>query len=292
MHPMAAASALSDSDLVRSGLARMEALIHGARLGRIESVQGTCVVHGSFAGYRIGREVSRCPLCAQERAAREAQERIATSVQSRRSDVAAQRLLEHIPERYVSASLDAYKVYAGRKQEQVLQVIRHLSSRVEEWILAGTNLCLLGSRGTGKTHLSVCLMRSAIDAGHTANLVTASQIFSLTKGYKEEEALAKLASFDLLVIDEIGLQKGSSDEEIRLGTLANLRYNARRPTIWVSNLDRSEFLLLVGARVHDRIAEDSGLLLECTWESYRRQAEKPEVARSLQDKLAKLLNTA
>jgi DNA replication protein DnaC len=47
------------------------------------------------------------------------------------------------------------------------------------------------------------------------------------------------------------------------------RYDRKKPTILVSNLSLEEVKEALGDRIVDRIREDKGTVLECSWQSWR-----------------------
>ncbi|MNJ56206.1 DNA replication protein DnaC [compost metagenome] len=78
-----------------------------------------------------------------------------------------------------------------------------------------------------------------------------------------------LGGLDLLVIDEIGCQKGS---EYELGLLHNIidrRYQAVLPTVLISNLDPDGLKAYIGDRALDRLRQNGGKVVGFTWSSMR-----------------------
>jgi DNA replication protein DnaC len=67
---------------------------------------------------------------------------------------------------------------------------------------------------------------------------------------------------DLLVLDDLGAERTSEWVQETLGLVVNTRYNARRPTIFTSNLvdspdntDPQGFIFQLGARTRSRLVE-------------------------------------
>ena len=73
----------------------------------------------------------------------------------------------------------------------------------------------------------------------------------------------------MLILDEVGVQFGSETEENLLFDIINTRYEDRKPTILISNLDGAGVKKYLGERAFDRIREDGGKLIPFTWSSYR-----------------------
>ena len=109
--------------------------------------------------------------------------------------------------------------------------------------------------------------------------VTAGKAFRAVKdtyrrdsGKSEEEALAGFAQPDLLVMDEIGVQYGSSTELNILFDIVNERYERMLPTILISNLALPKLAEYAGERVIDRMRENGGKMIVFDWKSHRGTA--------------------
>ena len=86
----------------------------------------------------------------------------------------------------------------------------------------------------------------------------------------ETQVLESYASPALLVLDEIGATSGSDHERQMLFELVNQRYEARRPTLLVSNLNAEEVRAFLGERIMDRLRDGGGKMLRMDWESFRK----------------------
>jgi len=77
-----------------------------------------------------------------------------------------------------------------------------------EWIEQRSNICLVGSPGTGKTHLATALGLAACRQGKRVRFFTAaalvSQLEEAQKQYQVDRLLAQLDRADLLICDELG----------------------------------------------------------------------------------------
>ena len=76
------------------------------------------------------------------------------------------------------------------------------------WIEAGEPLVLLGDSGTGKTHLLIALGTAAAEQGRRVRYVTTAALVNELAEAADDKRLSRLvaryASLDLLVLDEIG----------------------------------------------------------------------------------------
>jgi DNA replication protein DnaC len=77
-----------------------------------------------------------------------------------------------------------------------------------EWIKQKSNCCLIGSHGTGKTHISIGLGLAACRAGLRVQFFTAAELVSELekeqKQYTLDRFLRQLERTHLLIIDELG----------------------------------------------------------------------------------------
>lgn len=120
---------------------------------------------------------------------------------------------------------------------------------------------VVGPCGTGKSHLAQALGHSAIRAGYDVLFTTMSKMLTQLNAARAADTFdrqfAKLASTDLLIIDDFGLKplKGSQDEDFH-DVIAE-RYE-RKSTIVTSNLDIPEWTdafpnRILGAATIDRL---------------------------------------
>lgn len=139
----------------------------------------------------------------------------------------------------------------------------------------GTIVGLVGSRGTGKTQL--CAVACAYSAwnGRGARYITVMDLLSeiketYTDGGKERVVLSKYKNVPLLVLDEWQERSDTSWEASKLTNLIDYRYGALLDTIIVANQTPKEFMASIGESIFSRMQE-TGLLVECTWKSFREK---------------------
>ena len=135
------------------------------------------------------------------------------------------------------ASFD-FTAIASLNKQKVLELARC------EWIDQHFNCCLVGNSGTGKTHVSVGLGRSACEAGYRVRFFTAAHLVTALekarKQYDLDRFLSKLDKVDLLIVDEMGyLSFSRSGAELLFQVFAD-RYE-RRSLLISSNLAFSEW---------------------------------------------------
>ena len=146
----------------------------------------------------------------------------------------------------------------------------------------GYGMYLWGSSGSGKTHLMACMVNEL-----TSNYVPClfTNFFEIAKQikktynrslYSESDFINQIANIPFLFIDDFGterVQKEGEDTWLqeRVYDVINKRYNARKPTIFSSNLSIQELVEKQGimTKTVDRVVELSSAIIEVKGDSYR-----------------------
>lgn len=240
-----------------------------------------CDIHGDITErgmqWIAGRAIRWAGCSACNKAVQDAE--IAEDV--RRQEDARQKRLEAkisaagIPEALRDRSFDTYRA-TNDGQQRALQVAREFADNFwTRHMPTGAVLVLAGERGTGKGHLAVSCALQVMQRGTAMYLRTTDLIRRVRATWRrdsamsEEELLSTLAQLDLLVIDEVGMQRGTEDEQIILFDVIDRRYADLRPTILITNLDGATFKEFVGPRLMDRLNERA-IFVPFKWESYRK----------------------
>jgi DNA replication protein DnaC len=113
-----------------------------------------------------------------------------------------------------------------------------------EWIEQRANVCLVGSPGTGKTHLATALGLAACRQGKRVRFFTAAALVTrleeAQKQYQLDRLLGQLDKTDLLICDELGyLSFSRAGAELLFQVFAD-RYE-RRSLLVTSNLAFGEW---------------------------------------------------
>jgi len=111
------------------------------------------------------------------------------------------------------------------------------------------NVVFVGPAGVGKSHIAQALGHRACRARHSVHYAAAHQLLSELRAARADHTwnkrIERLASIDLLIIDDLGLRPLAHDEPIDLYEIIRRRYE-RGSTILTSNRDINEWYALFG----------------------------------------------
>lgn len=172
----------------------------------------------------------------------------------------------------VFKDLDTFDFSAvpGLSKPKILELSRG------DWIQQKTNCCLVGSSGTGKTHLATALGLSACRQGKRVRFHTAAALVNrleeAQKQYQLDRLLKQLDKIDLLICDELGyLSFNRTGAELLFQVFAD-RYE-RASLLITTNLPFSEWQQVfqgerMTAALLDRLTHHCEIF-EMNGESYR-----------------------
>ena len=122
------------------------------------------------------------------------------------------------------------------------------------------NLLLIGTTGTGKTHISTAIAKVVISQGFDVlydsvhNIITEFETDKFRSGYTPSEPLSeKYLECDLLIIDDLGTEFVSPFSISALYNLLNTRQNRGLSTIISTNLSAKELAGKYEGRIYSRI---------------------------------------
>lgn len=237
-------------------------------LGKLEirQVKTMCPLHGEYLANQVWlsgqiKEISECPECFKLKQAQKAiEEEKARKEEAERNR--KQRIVEtRMPLEYQTKDFSTF-IQETDSQKAAFKLARRFVKGWEKAKAGGYGLLFLGSCGTGKTHLACAIMIELLKeyAFSYPRYYKASEIFSSVRSTyqtgvitNEEEMLKFFSSIQLLVIDEVGIQKGSEAEKRILFSILDNRVTSNKPTILMSNLGPKALAELLGDRLYDRV---------------------------------------
>src|SRR6188472_3957686 len=184
-----------------------------------------------------------------------------------REVVTARNLADaRVPAKFAKAELATYKPDTD-SQRDALRLARKF---VDAFPAEQKGIVFFGPTGVGKTHLATGLLKAVIrDKGARGYFFQTTELLRLVRETynraveeTEMEVLRPVLEADVLVLDDLGVEKTSEWVQETLGLVINTRYNARRHTIVTSNLrdpidntDMNSFMVQLGVRSRSRLLE-------------------------------------
>ncbi|AZS50670.1 AAA family ATPase [Entomomonas moraniae] len=239
----------------------------------------TCEKHGEYKAnlicLRDGDRWSTCEQCQQEkRDAENRAEQERAAIEARRVSIEKRLGNACIPPRFQNKGFENYLADNEGQKRALAKCLRY-ADQFNENYETGKSLLLLGGVGTGKTHLANAIANKIIrEQGRTALYSTVGNVLRLIRSTfnnsdtRELDIYQLFSDPDLLIIDEIGVQKSSEFELTALFDIINDRYENMLPTIIISNHGPSELPNYLGDRVVDRLRE-GGEAIGFDWTSSR-----------------------
>ncbi len=155
-----------------------------------------------------------------------------------------------------------------------------------DYIKKHDNVIAIGNSGTGKTHVSISLGLAACQQGYNVGFTTASTlVHEMLEAHDDRQLLkykAKLAKYQLLIIDELGFVPLSKTGAELLFDVFSSRYE-RGSIIVTTNLPFEEWPKIFGCErltgaLLDRLTHHVHIL-EMNGESYRFNQSKQQKDR-------------
>lgn len=141
----------------------------------------------------------------------------------------------------------------------------------------GGGFVFSGGAGTGKNHLAAAICNALMPQNKSCLIITVNELMQkLRNTYQrdsnitEDQFIRSVIDFDLLIIDEIGLQRGTDAERLAINQIVDGRMCRLKPTGMLTNLDANSMSDVLGVRVMDRMRNDGGKWMQFNWGSYRK----------------------
>lgn len=249
------------------------------------TVARECEHHGPYQARQLDMPegfdpvLMGCPTCASAADKAATERRRHNEQRLRMQKLRGLTSAAAIPEKYSNVAVaDFVTEHPG---ERVAKTI--CETYVRTWAdqrVKGGSLVFTGVCGTGKTHLA-CGIGNAVMGEHLGTVMfgTVPQIVGLVRetyrdGAKrsERQVINDMMEPDLLIVDEIGAHRGTEHELQVLFEIINTRYQALKPMILISNLNKEQLESFLGERIMDRFRE-CGIVVPFNWPSYRARKQ-------------------
>ncbi len=167
-----------------------------------------------------------------------------------------------------TATFKTYKpttVELGEAKTRLMQYVKDFKP------YESNNLLLVGSYGTGKSHLSVAITKELMRNGHTCLFLSVPKLFTKIKQtyggnstISEADILDLIESVDLFVLDDLGTEytnKRSNDDNwahTKLFEVLDSRLG--KPTIYTTNLSSEQLREKLNSRNLSRLMDQTEVI--------------------------------
>jgi DNA replication protein DnaC len=183
---------------------------------------------------------------------------------ARMAGARARALEARIPKRYRDVAFDRYPV--TDIEATVVEQVRRFCLQIEANLDAGRGLWLEGDPGTGKTTLAMLVSKAAIEARRTTAIYSLPRLMGVLRESIDSEdgllnLLDRLATVDLLHLDDLGAEHRTDWVLEQLYSIVNTRYEEQRSIVLTTNATEQELAEQLGARTVSRLVEICGVPL-------------------------------
>lgn len=193
-----------------------------------------------------------------------------------------------IPRRYERCSFSNYHPAASRSAQ--LQAFNDAFKLVDEYPAVDRGLLFTGSVGTGKTHLSVAILRGLAEKGIPCLfyefgplLKEIQDSYNPVSQASELRVLSPVYEAEVLVLDELGASKPTDWVRDTMMQIIGTRYNNRKLTIFTTNYSdtrrnpQEETLEdRIGVRLRSRLYEMCKMVI-VEGDDYRRRLDMQQI---------------
>lgn len=154
-------------------------------------------------------------------------------------------------------------------RENIQKIHRATLYFSENFDKTGDNLLLYGNTGVGKTFLTHCIAKRALDRSHTVVYLTSPGLFDILEKNKFDKDISSIEksatvsyilNCDLLIIDDLGTELCNSFTVSQLHQVIDTRLVHRKSTIISTNLSFDDLREQYSERIFSRITSSYSLL--------------------------------
>ena len=164
--------------------------------------------------------------------------------------------LGYLIEKQTFENLDT--TYYGENEAAMRNNVRFFRNYAENFSGSSENLLLIGGTGLGKTHIASAIARVVIENGNDVfyesalNLITdfdVEHFGNAPRGSRTD----KYFDCDLLIIDDLGVEKSTQLTQMYIYNVLNTRINRGKPTIISTNLSEMDLQSVYDSRITSRL---------------------------------------
>lgn len=163
--------------------------------------------------------------------------------------------------------------------EKITKAAQRYVDNFSELRKSGKGLLLYGNTGTGKTYTACEIANALIDKGYPVLVTNFARILNTLQGtFEKQEYIDSFNSFQLLVIDDLGIERDTAYAKEQVFNIIDSRYRSGLPMVITTNLTMEKIKNpedIENRRIYDRILERC-FPIEVSGSSRRRKAVRED----------------
>lgn len=172
--------------------------------------------------------------------------------------VAALKRQSLMDERLADATFENFQ--QTKQNARQLRLCRRYAEHFDEMLEKNQGLLFYGGVGTGKTYAAACIAHYLLSRRWSVVMTSFVKLLNSMQTFREDDSvmLNRLNRAKLLIIDDLGAERGTDFALEKVYDIIDSRYRARLPVILTTNLSMDEMKEAVDiryTRIYDRIFE-------------------------------------
>lgn len=143
--------------------------------------------------------------------------------------------------------------------ETITKATQRYVDNFSDFRKTGKGLLFYGNTGTGKTYAACEIANALIDKGYPVLVTNFARILNTLQGtFEKQEYLDGFNNFQLLVIDDLGIERDTAFAKEQVYNVIDSRYRSGLPMIITTNLTMEKIKNpedIENRRIYDRILE-------------------------------------
>lgn len=126
----------------------------------------------------------------------------------------------------------------NNQNQELTKFAKKFVDEFDKMLDNGIGILFYGTTGTGKTFISSCIVNELINQGYSCIMTNFSRISNTIAGSYDgkQEYIDNLNKYDLLVIDDLGIERNTEYMQEIVFSVIDARYRLRKPIIITTNL--------------------------------------------------------
>ena len=200
----------------------------------------------------------KVPVSCRCRAEAQRKEELREQQEKEMAVISALKKQSLMDERLRSATFAAFRTTKDNAWN--LKLCRRFAEHFDEMLEKNQGLLFYGDVGTGKTFAAACIANYLLERRVPVVMTSFVKLLDSMRSFRDEDesTIAKLNKAKLLVIDDLGAERGTDTALEKVYNIVDSRYRAERPIILTTNLSMEEMkenLDIRYTRIYDRIFE-------------------------------------